>query len=129
MALQMRSLTGALAAAAVAATSMIASAPAAQAAFSDCPTGAFCLWQDASYNGLIWNRSGTTGWLNFATAINDQATSGANRRGTLDSAANNDANGGGASFCFNGNTQTTNVGISWNDRFSSARNYDSSSVC
>ena len=129
MALKMRSLTGALAAAAFVVTSVVASAPAAHAAFSDCPPGSFCLWQDASYNGLIWNRSGTTAWLNFAAAINDEATSGANRRGTLDSAANNDANGAGVSFCFNGNTQTSNVGISWNDSFSSARNYDSSSVC
>lgn len=129
MPFRMKPLSGALAVVAFVATSVIATAPAAQAAYSDCPTGSFCLWQDASYNGLIWNRSGTTGWLNFAASINDQSTSGANRRGTLDSAANNDANGGGASFCFNGNTQTTNVGISWNDRFSSARNYDSSSVC
>lgn len=117
------------AAATLVAASLTGLSQTALAGTSDCPSSSFCLWQDSSYNGLIWNRSGTTGWLNFASSINDTATSGYNKRGSLDSSANNDSYGAGASFCFNGNTASANVGSGWNDNFSSARNYSSSAVC
>lgn len=104
----------------------------AYAGSDECKTNEFCLWQDANYNGLILHRMGVdASWYHFPSSINDKATSAANLRGSLDSAAARNANGGGGAFCFNGNTWTDNANFfgSWNDTFSSSKNYGSSAIC
>lgn len=104
---------------------------------SDCSAGGtvgpeFCLWQNTNYDGLIWHHSPVdAGPINFATAINDEATSGWNKR-AYDSLAWAQAGGGGSAYCFSnggGRSAGFTVASGWQDSISSARNLSTASYC
>jgi hypothetical protein len=52
-------------------------APAAQAHYSQCPSGHFCVWQHSSYEGRFFSNSTST--LNVGSYMNDRTTSVWNR--------------------------------------------------
>lgn len=107
-------------------------APAANAADTDCPSNNFCLWEDINYAlSPIWAKSGITNWQNFATSVDNEASSGWNRR-VYDSLMATGAGGGGTVGCFNQGGKVgylANLGATWQDSISSARNLDTQNYC
>jgi hypothetical protein len=59
---------------------LLARAPAALAAYTDCPSATFCMWHDSEYSGTRWgytnNNSGTDHWhLLYGSPAYDNASS------------------------------------------------------
>lgn len=69
---------------AVSAAVMMAQAPAASAAKSDCTSLNFCLWHDGSFSGTMWSynqaTNGSNQWNPVASAAYDQSSSAYNNR-------------------------------------------------
>ncbi|MEU9408266.1 peptidase inhibitor family I36 protein [Streptomyces sp. NPDC048281] len=101
----------------------LSGATSASAAVQDCPSGAFCLWSDANFSGVMLVPSSVgTGWAYFGTRnFNDLATSGRNNSSAA-WCVFDDINYQGALLAyFPPNTQISVLSSDLNDRASSAR--------
>lgn len=92
----------------------------AQAAFSDCPDRAVCLWNNANYGSFLGWRQPGLGLLNVSSGANDRTTSWANRSYTR-AAWYSDANGRGFCRDMTPRASNPNVGSFDNDKLSSWR--------
>ncbi|MER5838787.1 peptidase inhibitor family I36 protein [Streptomyces prasinus] len=116
---------------------VLVSAPAAQAAYSDCPqeSGYLCFWQDANYSGGPGKLDGNnTDWRAFSRpncqsgTWNDCASSIANEGLSCEAVVHEHPNYGGSSWVINRDTYAANLtqwgkpsGGTWNDAISSNR--------
>lgn len=95
----------------------------AQAAYSDCPSPRFCLWEHSDYNSPMYQYSPTVGTCyNLGAAINNRATSVYNRTGSRVRLFDGTGCTGSSVYIDNG-YRTWNLSLvgSFNDKASSFR--------
>lgn len=99
-------------------------------AYSDCPSGWVCLWDQVGYAGrmLKWSSPGTRESMgNYG--FNDQMSSWANKTGSLDAKWFYDGIESGISRCMNPGTSSSNVGTGDNDKMSGLSIYTNNNAC
>jgi hypothetical protein len=95
-------------------------------AFSDCPSGWLCLWQDSNYSGRMLKFHDAGYWQNLTNyGFNDEMSSWRNRRG-LDAKWSYDINGGGTRRCMDAGASASSV--NGNDEASSIKIF-TTNVC
>lgn len=80
------------------------------AAYSDCPGGWFCIWEDRDYQDRMLKFQDTGYWQNLGNyGFNDNADSMANKRGG-DSLLAEHTGGGGDRYCYDSYSAASNLG-------------------
>ena len=98
-------------------------------AFSDCPAGWLCLWQDSGYSGrMLQFHDVTSYWQNLTDyGFNDAMSSWRNRAST-DAKWSYDINGGGTQRCMASGASASSLGGD-NDQASAIRIFGSNNLC
>lgn len=79
-------------------------------AYSDCPVGWTCIWEDRDYQDRMLQFSSTGYWQNLGNyGFNDNADSIANKRGG-DSLLAEHTGGGGDRYCYDSYSASSNLG-------------------
>ncbi len=98
-------------------------------AFTDCPAGWLCLWQDSGYSGrMLQFQDVTSYWQNLTNyGFNDAMSSWRNRTAT-DAKWSCDINGGGTQRCMASGASASSLGGD-NDQASAIRIFGSNGLC
>ncbi|MBB5935727.1 peptidase inhibitor family I36 protein [Streptomyces zagrosensis] len=111
---------GVVAAACIAATTVVAGATQASANPNDCPNNAVCMWGDSNYEGRFLFVPGTSR-SNVGSHMNDHTTALWNRTGSRVCPYDHAKYGGSLLAIVNTGESRPNIGSTANDRISSWR--------